>query len=74
VITVIAIGFFDVGANVMFGVSSTLGLLSIVAVAGSLYPVVTVILAGTVLKERLATIEKVGVALALCGVGLISLG
>ena len=74
VITVIAIGFFDVGANVMFGVSSTLGLLSIVAVAGSLYPVATVILAGTVLKERLATIEKVGVALALFGVGLIALG
>jgi hypothetical protein len=72
--TVIAIGFFDMSANVMFGVSSTLGLLSIVAVAGSLYPVATVILAGTVLKERLATIEKIGVALALTGVALISLG
>jgi drug/metabolite transporter (DMT)-like permease len=58
----------------MFGVSSTLGLLSIVAVAGSLYPVATVILASTVLKERLATIEKVGVALALSGVAFISLG
>ncbi|CAB4871547.1 unannotated protein [freshwater metagenome] len=74
VVATAAIGIFDIGANIAFGVSTTLGLLSIVAIGGSLYPVVTVILAGIVLKERLARIEKIGVSLALLGVLLISAG
>jgi drug/metabolite transporter (DMT)-like permease len=68
------VGFFDVGANVAFGYASTLGLLSIVSVLGSLYPVTTVLLARFVHKERLRPVQIAGVAAALMGVALISGG
>lgn len=72
VITVMGLG--DVGANLAFGVASTKGLVSVVAVLGSLYPVVTVLLARVVLAERLARVQNVGVAVALAGVVLIAAG
>lgn len=68
------IGVFDAGANLLFGISSTLGLLSVTAVVGSLYPVVTVLLARFVLHERLTRIQLVGVVAALGGVVLLALG
>ena len=68
------IGFFDVAANLTFGVASTLGLLTIVSVLGSLYPVTTVLLARFVHHERLRAIQYVGVVAALAGVGFISGG
>lgn len=70
----VAIGTFDITANLLFGVATTSGLLSIVSVLGSLYPVVTVILAWAVLRERLAPAQYVGVAVALLGVAAISAG
>jgi drug/metabolite transporter (DMT)-like permease len=68
------VGFFDVGANVAFGFASTMGLLSIVSVLGSLYPVTTVLLARFVHKERLRPVQLAGVVAALTGVALISGG
>jgi drug/metabolite transporter (DMT)-like permease len=68
------VGFFDVGANVAFGFATTLGLLSIVSVLGSLYPVTTVLLARFVHKERLRPVQMAGVVAALTGVALISGG
>jgi drug/metabolite transporter (DMT)-like permease len=68
------VGIGDAGANVLFGVASTMGMVSVVAVVGSLYPVVTVILAGLLLHERLSAAQRVGVVAALAGVGLIALG
>ena len=41
---------------------------------GSLYPAVTVVLARTVLAERVARMQEVGVVLALTGVVAISAG
>jgi drug/metabolite transporter (DMT)-like permease len=69
-----AVGVFDVTANITYGIASTLGLLSIVSVAGSLYPVATVLLARFVHHERLMRVQQIGVALALVGVGLIASG
>jgi drug/metabolite transporter (DMT)-like permease len=43
-------------------------------VLGSLYPVVTVILARVALDERLGRWQLVGVVVAMGGVALISLG
>jgi drug/metabolite transporter (DMT)-like permease len=68
------IGVADAGANLAFGIAATLGLLSVTAVLGSLYPVVTVLLARAVLHERLRGIQQAGVGAAVGGVVLISLG
>ena len=69
-----AVGIADAAANGLYAYSSTLGLLSVVSVLGSLYPVATVLLARFVLHERLATVQKVGVSLALTGVVMLGVG
>lgn len=71
---VIVTGMADVAANLTFGLASTRGLVSIVAVLGSLYPVVTVLLARVIHAERLGAAQTVGVAGALGGVVLIAAG
>ena len=68
------VGLCDVGANVLFALASTRGYLSVVSVLTSLYPVVTVALATLVLHERIAPTQRVGVAGALVGAGLITAG
>lgn len=68
-----AVGILDVGANGLYAVATTKGLLSVVSVLGSLYPVTTVILARLILGERLGRVQQAGVALAFTGVTLISL-
>jgi drug/metabolite transporter (DMT)-like permease len=73
-VLVAVVGVGDVGANLAFGIASTKGLVSVVAVLGSLYPVVTVLLARVVLQERLGRIQTIGVAGALAGVVLIGAG
>jgi len=72
--SLLAIGFFDVLANSLFAVATNHGLLSLVAVAGSLYSAVTVLLARFVLGERLAPQQSAGVVVALAGVALIAAG
>ena len=54
--------------------ANTKGALSIVAVVGSLYPVMTLILARAVLGERIGPVQKAGVAAALAGVAMIAAG
>ncbi len=66
------IGVFDAGANVTFGIATTLGLLATTSVLGSLYPVVTALLAAIVLHERLRWVQYVGVTVAITGVVMIS--
>jgi drug/metabolite transporter (DMT)-like permease len=70
----LAIGCFDVLANSLFAAATNHGLLSLVAVAGSLYSAVTVLLARFVLGERLAPLQRAGVLVALAGVALIAAG
>jgi drug/metabolite transporter (DMT)-like permease len=67
-----AVGVLDVSADVFFAFATTLGLLSIVSILSSLYPVATVLLARIVLHERIARLQQAGVVLALAGVALIS--
>ena len=69
-----AVGFFDVTANALFAFASTRGLVSLVAVLASMYPVVTVVLARLVLRERVSRIQEVGVAVAIVGVAAIAAG
>ena len=68
----IGLGLLDTSANALFAAASTEGLLAVVAVLSSLYPVVTVVLAGVLLHERLAAAQQAGVAGALVGVVLIA--
>lgn len=68
------VGAFDVLANVAFTVASQSDLLAIVSVLSSLYPVVTVLMAWAILKERLMAIQYIGVVIALFGVCQIALG
>jgi len=68
------IGLLDVAANACFALGTETGLLSVVAVLASLYPVATVVLARGLLGERLAAVQMAGVAVALAGVALIAAG
>lgn len=68
------VGLFDVGANGLLALALTHGLVSLVAVLSSLYPVTTVLLARAVLAERVASTQAAGVALAIAGAALISAG
>jgi len=69
----IAAGTLDVAADVFFAFATTLGLLSVVSILSSLYPVSTVILARIILNERMAPTQLAGIGLALAGVLLISI-
>jgi drug/metabolite transporter (DMT)-like permease len=66
-------GVLDMGANVLYVLAAHGGMLSIVAVVTSLYPVSTVLLARFALDERLSAVQWSGVACAICGVVLIAL-
>jgi drug/metabolite transporter (DMT)-like permease len=66
------IGVLDTAANGLFAVATQHGYISVVGVLGSEYPVVTVLLAQVVLRERVTQPQAVGIALALAGVGLVS--
>jgi drug/metabolite transporter (DMT)-like permease len=69
-----AVGAFDIAANATFAVAATKGLVSLVSVLGSLYPLTTVALAAIVLGERPHRLAGVGIATALIGVVLIAAG
>jgi drug/metabolite transporter (DMT)-like permease len=70
----VAIGLCDTTANVLFALASRHGLLALVSVLGSLYPIATIVLAYVFLHERLTRPQLVGVATALAGVAALSAG
>lgn len=70
----VAVGAFDNAANISFALASQEGLLTLVAVVGSLYPVSTVLLARRFLHERLLRTQVFGVVAAFTGVALIAAG
>jgi drug/metabolite transporter (DMT)-like permease len=65
---VAAVGLADVTANALFAFASGHGLLALVSVLGSLYPVMTLFLAHVFLHERLTPPQQLGVGIALAGV------
>ncbi len=66
------IGVSDFLANLLLGVATNFGLVSLVMVLGSIYPIVTALLAFVILKERLHRVQYVGIVFAVAGVALIS--
>jgi drug/metabolite transporter (DMT)-like permease len=70
----LGVGFCDTGATFLYAAATRHGLLSVVAVLSSLYPIVIVALARGFLAERIARPQLAGVVVALAGVALISAG
>src|SRR5439155_17426300 len=71
---VAAVGLADVAANALFALASGHGLLALVPVLGSLYPVTTVLLAHVLLAERLTRVQLPREGVALAGVASLSVG
>jgi drug/metabolite transporter (DMT)-like permease len=66
-------GFFDLGGNLFVLLALPILQLGIAAVLSSLYPVVTIVLAAVVLRERFGRVHATGIVLALVGIVLIAL-
>ncbi len=69
----IFIGIADFLANLLLGIATTKGLVSIALVLGSLFPIVTALLAFKFLHERLHRVQYLGIAFAILGVIQISI-
>ncbi|MGI8609378.1 MAG: EamA family transporter [Candidatus Dormibacteria bacterium] len=67
------VGLGDATANTLFALANTTGALAVVAVLGSLYPLVTAGLARVRLGELLSPPQMAGAGLAMVGVILVSL-
>jgi drug/metabolite transporter (DMT)-like permease len=71
----VAAGVLDTAGNALFAAASeTHGLLSVVSVLASLYPVATVLLARWALGERVQRTQEAGILVVLAGVALITAG
>jgi drug/metabolite transporter (DMT)-like permease len=70
----LGVGVADTGATLLYALASTKGLLSVVSVLSSLYPIVLVVLGRVLLAERIARPQLAGVGVALLGVAMISAG
>ena len=70
----ILIGGADLAGNLLLGVATTKGLVSVAVVLGALYPIITALLAYKFLNEILHKIQYLGIAFAITGVAFISLG
>ena len=69
----IACGVADVSANAGLLLGLRLGDLTVVAVLTALYPAGTIILAAIVLRERIAVVQYVGLALAIAAGALLAI-
>lgn len=63
----------DIGGNIFYILAGQNGRLDIAAVLSSLYPGVTVLLAWLILKERISSLQKLGILTALFAIILMTL-
>jgi drug/metabolite transporter (DMT)-like permease len=68
----LAVGVLDMGATAAYLGAIAIGPLAIAAIMASLYPVVTVVLAALVLRERITAVHAAGIAAAGVAVALIA--
>jgi drug/metabolite transporter (DMT)-like permease len=69
----LASGFLDGFANLLYFLAARAGMLSLAAVLASLYPAVTVLLARVVYSERLRVVQRLGLAVAVAGIALVTI-
>jgi drug/metabolite transporter (DMT)-like permease len=67
----VGIGALDACGDLSFALASAHGQLAVVAVLASLYPVVTVLLAAGIVRERVRPLQAIGATVALAGVVLL---
>lgn len=72
-LTIALAGGLDAVANILFTLGSRLGSLTVIGVLTALYPLGTILLARVVLKEHVATTQKIGIALTLVASLLLTL-
>lgn len=68
------VGVLDMTGNVAFIMAAQLGALAVAAVLSSLYPVMTVLLALGLLRERVTRSHLAGIALTVVAIALITAG
>ena len=71
-VSALVAGISDMGANVLYMLATQVGMLSVVVVVTSLFPVPTVVLARMFLGQKIPPVRLIGIILALVGIGLIS--
>lgn len=71
-LALIGVGLADTAAEICYATASGSGQLGIVAVLASLYPVMTVLLAVGVLRERVRPVQALAAACAMAGVVLLA--
>lgn len=67
-------GVLDMLGNALYVFAARAGMLSVAGVLSSLYPASTVLLARLVYGERLRPVQRVGLVIAVAGVGLVTTG
>jgi drug/metabolite transporter (DMT)-like permease len=72
VVMAMCAGAFDALANVSYVLAISSGMFSVAVVLTSLYPAITVVLARTVLGERMRRVQRAGLVLAAVGVVLVT--
>jgi drug/metabolite transporter (DMT)-like permease len=70
----IAIGSFDAGGTLLFAFATSKGSLAIASVLISLYPVIPIVLAQMILRERIRMVQWAGITVMLVGAGMITGG
>jgi drug/metabolite transporter (DMT)-like permease len=73
-VPLVAAGALDMSANGLFAIATHKGLVSVVSVLSSLYPMVVIGLAHFVLRERVRPLQSLGAAGTLAGVALVVAG
>lgn len=72
-VLVASAGVLDATANIFFTLASRSGSLTVTGVLTALYPLGTILLARLVLKEKVALVQKIGIALTLVASLLLAL-
>ncbi|MBA2300090.1 MAG: DMT family transporter [Chloroflexi bacterium] len=71
---ILVVGVLDMAGNSFYLLAVQTGALAVASVLSALYPVATVILAATVLRERVTRDHTIGIALAAVAIVLIGVG